>query len=72
MAEIRETVRVARLHQIRENIRVEQDDIERIADQSLLSPGAVDLFDECAYVFAWRHDPGKGLRVKWFRTAFPG
>ena len=34
VAEIWQTTPIAGLHQIGENVRVEQDDVERIADQS--------------------------------------
>jgi len=72
VAEVRAPARVAGLHQIRENVGVEQDDCQGIADGGFLSPGAVDFLDECADVFARRHDADEGLRIEWFRAAFPG
>jgi len=65
-------VRVVWLHQVRENVRVEKDDIKRVARQSLLRPGAIDLFDECANVLVGWHDAGERTRVEWLCATFPG
>ncbi len=59
-------------HQVRENVRVEQDDVKRVADQRRLRPGAIDLFDEGADVLVWRHDAGERVRVEGLCTTFPG
>ena len=72
MLEIRQPAWVAGFHQVGENVGVEKNNIERITDQSVLCASAVDVFNEFAYVLAWRHDAGEGPRFEWFGAAFTG
>jgi hypothetical protein len=72
VTEVGLAARIAGLHEIREYVGVEQDDVEGMANQSLLCAGTVDFFDECADVFAGRDNAAEGLRIEWFRTALLG